>query len=125
MAQSLTLTDKYFTFQETLSAEVDAFSKVKDALSMVTQSSQHRPGWPDSQSLHYMSPLCMLCNITADITVSRVHNLPRVRTFSCVYHMFSLHVGSREVRCSFQSHFTEKEEAPSQVMQSAKGRLRI
>lgn len=95
---------------------MDALSKVKDALSKVTRSSQHRPGWPDSQSLHYKGPLCMLCNITADITVRHVHNLPRVRTFTCVYHTFSLHVGSREVRCSFQSHFTEKEEAPSQVM---------
>lgn len=67
----------------------------------------------------------MLCNITADITVSREHSLPRVRTFTCVYHMFSLHVGYREAMCSFQSHFTEKKEAPSQVMQSAEGRVRI
>lgn len=63
----------------------------------------------------------MLCNIIEDITVSCVHSLPSVRTFTCVSHQFSLHVDSREARCNF----TENEEDTYQVIEPAVGGVKI
>lgn len=74
-----------------------------------------------AQPLYNKSPLCMLCNIIEDITVSCVHSLPSVRTFTCVSHQFSLHVDSREARCNF----TENEEDTYQVIEPAVGGVKI